>query len=127
MNVIVCEELAADEFKRRTRRRGFDIMTDGEICRLFIRCQRHKMGDRIPSDRLRATMEYNVIQRESSCTPCLINVGDLLLEGGVVCEITQLEGQLAVIPCGDDDPSRARLIEFAEYDEIESKIDDYNS
>ena len=29
MNVVVCDDVAADEFKRRTRRRGFDIMTDG--------------------------------------------------------------------------------------------------
>jgi hypothetical protein len=127
MNVLVCEELGADEFKRRTRRRGFDIMTDGEICRLFIRCQRHKMGDAIPSERLRSTMEYNVIQREESCTPCLINVGDLLLEGGSVVEIAEFEGRLAVIPWGDTNLARARFIPTDELNEIHSKIEDYNS
>jgi hypothetical protein len=93
MNVLVCEELGADKLKRRTRPREFNIMTDGEICRLFICCQRHKMGDTIPSERLRSTMEYNAIQREESCTRCLINVGDLLLEGDSVHEIAEFEGR----------------------------------
>jgi hypothetical protein len=127
LNVLVCDEFAAEEFKRRTRRRGFDIMTDGEICRVFIRCQRFKMGDVVPSRRLKATMEYSVIQREESCTPCLLSVGDCFLIDSAVHEIAEFDGRLAVVAWGDDDLSRARFIEPAEYDEIQTKIDDYNS
>jgi hypothetical protein len=72
-------------------------------------------------------MEYNVIQREESCTPCLINVGDLLLEGGSVHEIAEFEGRLAVIPWGDTNLARARFIPTDELNEIQSKIEDYNS
>jgi hypothetical protein len=127
MNVVVCANHQAEEFKRRTRRRGFDIMTDGEICRLFIRCQRHKMGDAIPSPRLRSTLEYNVIQREESSTPCLVNVGNLFLEEGRVQEIAEFEGRFAVIPFGDKNLARARFIPLDELIEIHSKIEDYNS
>jgi hypothetical protein len=73
-------------------------------------------------------MEYNVIDRKESCTPCLINVGDLLLEDGEVHEIAEYDGRLAVIPFGgDDNSSQARFIEPAKYNEMKSKIEDYNS
>jgi hypothetical protein len=51
-----------DEWKRRTTNRGFDICSDGEIMRLYVRYERHILGsDRdITSSQLQSCLNYNL-------------------------------------------------------------------
>ncbi len=53
------------KFKRRTTSRGFDICSDGEIARLYVRYERHILGtNNDPSAQLQACLQYNLLERE---------------------------------------------------------------
>jgi hypothetical protein len=51
-------------FKRRTTDRGFDICSDGDIARLYVRYERHILGTDEPSAQLQACLHYNLLERD---------------------------------------------------------------
>jgi hypothetical protein len=53
------------KFKRRTTGRGFDICSDGDIARLYVRYERHILGtNNPPSAQLQACLQYNLLERD---------------------------------------------------------------
>jgi hypothetical protein len=52
-------------FKRCTTDRGFDICSDGDIARLYVRYEQHILGtNNEPSSQLQACLHYNLLERD---------------------------------------------------------------
>jgi hypothetical protein len=62
MNQVV-GNLERDNWKRRTTNCGFDICSDGDIARMYIRYKRYILGSelRFPSSQLQACLQYKLL------------------------------------------------------------------
>ncbi len=62
MNQVV-GNFERDNWKRRTTNRGFDICSDGDIARMYVRYERHILGSElsVPSPQLQACLQYKLL------------------------------------------------------------------
>ncbi len=61
MNQVV-GNFERDNWKRRTTNRGFDICSDGDIARMYVRYERHILGSELsmPSNQMNACLQYKM-------------------------------------------------------------------
>jgi hypothetical protein len=62
MNQVV-GNFERDNWKRRTTNRGFDICSDGDIARMYVRYERHILGSElsVPSNQMNACLQYKML------------------------------------------------------------------
>jgi hypothetical protein len=137
MNQVVgnCER---DNWKRRTTNRGFDICSDGDIARMYVRYERHILGSElsVPSPQLQACLRYKLLlvgdeeeeENREEEEPTAFTHGTQFEYHDEIYEVFSiLIERITAVPVGDTNEDNAiYFISPQEKLQLEELIDSYN-